>query len=103
MLEDFDPRPPEYRGSSMNRLPDLLNAIRGEQLCISLLLDSNFCRTTEESIHPVAHNIPTNENLKDTITAFKKSLDVTQEVFFPNLRQVKIYHIFLYIIVRVKL
>ena len=63
----------------MNRLPDLLDGIRGEQLCISLLLDSKFCWTTEESIHPVAHNTPTNENLKDTITAFKKSLDVTQE------------------------
>ena len=28
LLEDFDPRPPEYRGSAMTRLLDLLNAIR---------------------------------------------------------------------------
>lgn len=79
LLEDFDPRPPEYRGDANTRLPDFLDAMRGEQLCISLLFDCKFRRTTEESILPSSHNIPTNDNLKDTITAFKKSLDVTQE------------------------
>ena len=36
-MEDFDPRPPEFRGSTMSRLPELVDKLRGEQLCISLL------------------------------------------------------------------
>ena len=43
-LEDFDPRPPEYRVNAATRIPDLLDAVRGEQLCISLLLDSKFVK-----------------------------------------------------------
>ena len=42
-LEDFDPRPDKFKGTAKNSLPALLNDLRGEELCISLLLDSNLC------------------------------------------------------------
>ena len=38
-IEDFDPRPQKYRGTVKERVPVLLDKIRGEGLCISLLLD----------------------------------------------------------------
>ena len=38
-VEDFDPRPVKYRGTVKGRVPALLDKIRGEGLCISLLLD----------------------------------------------------------------
>ena len=42
-LEDFDPCPDKFKGTAKNSLPALLNALRVEELCISLLLDSNLC------------------------------------------------------------
>ena len=42
-LEDFDPRPVEFRGIACANLPALLEKIHGEQLCISLLFDKHFC------------------------------------------------------------
>ena len=42
-LEDFDPRPDKFKGTVKNSLSALLNNLRGEGLCISLLLDSNLC------------------------------------------------------------
>ena len=33
-VEDFDPRPPEFRGLAANPIPDLLDKVRGEQLGI---------------------------------------------------------------------
>ena len=32
LLENFDPRPPEFRGNAASRLPDFLDKVRGEQL-----------------------------------------------------------------------
>ena len=37
LLEDFNPRPMEFRVSTRDRLPALLEKIYGEQLCILLL------------------------------------------------------------------
>ena len=42
-VEDYDPRPPEFRGTPSDRLPALLEEIRGEHLCVSLLFDKK-CR-----------------------------------------------------------
>ena len=56
-LEDFDPRPPEFRGNASMLLPDLLKKVKGEQLCVSLLLDPSFCHwddtpaTTHSHLH----------------------------------------------------
>ena len=38
-LEEFDPRPPEYRGTARDHLPTLLDQLCGKGLCISLTLD----------------------------------------------------------------
>ena len=38
-VEDFDPRPLQYRGTVKGHVPALLDKIRGEGLCLSLLLD----------------------------------------------------------------
>ena len=41
-LEDFDPRPMEFRGTAANHLPDLLQKLSGENLCVSLLFDPKY-------------------------------------------------------------
>ena len=76
-MEDFDPRPQEFRGTVSSRLPELLRALQGEQLCFSLLLDPQF---QHETIHqPTDHNVPGLEKLKRTMSAFKTSLQITPE------------------------
>lgn len=42
-LEDFDLCPAEFRGTARDCLPGLLEKIRGEYLCISLLFDEHYC------------------------------------------------------------
>ena len=80
-LEDFDPRPPEFRGNASMLLPDLLKKVKGEQLCVSLLLDPSFCHwddTPATTPQPSSHNIPDSVDLQATISAFKESLNVTE-------------------------
>ena len=36
-IEDFDPRPEQYRGTANSRLPALLDNIRGQELCFSFV------------------------------------------------------------------
>ena len=38
-IEDFDPRPEQYKGTAASRLPALLDSVRGQELCVSLLFD----------------------------------------------------------------
>ena len=81
-IEDFDPRPVEYRSTASLNLPDLLDKIRGEQLCISLLLDPSFCHdyeTSSSETTQLAPVLPYVSNLKETILAFKTSLSVTED------------------------
>ena len=80
-LEDFDPRPSDLRGLTTSRLPDFLDKVRGEKLGVSLLLDPHFCRTsTVASTHQqTSHNILSIGELRNMITAFKKSLLITDE------------------------
>lgn len=80
-VEDFDPRPPEFRGTANDRLPDLLHKLRGEQLCVSLLLDSSCCYWDDSTSlgGSLVPNLPDNTALHDTIEAFKSSLKVTQD------------------------
>ena len=72
-LEDFDPRPVEFRGTVRAGLPALLEKIRGENLCVSLLFDDHFrhwdgAKTVSE---PALPNIVA---LRETVQAFKDSL-----------------------------
>ena len=80
-VETFDPRPVEYRGTATQSLPDFLNKIRGEQLCISLLLDPSF-RCSDELASQSSRltpKLPNECNLKETILAFKATLSVTED------------------------
>ena len=77
-VEDFDPRPPEFRGTVASQLPELLNKIRGEQLCISLIFDPQCrCEHLDTSLQPSAHNLPDAASLRESIRAFKTSIEVT--------------------------
>ena len=42
LLEDYDPRPPEFRGQIQARIPSFLEHVRGEELAISFLLDPSL-------------------------------------------------------------
>jgi len=81
-VEDFDPRPQKYRGTVKERVPVLLDKIRGEGLCISLLLDpkvrhwDNSLTATPSISIP---SLPKPSSLADTIAAFKDSLKLSEE------------------------
>ena len=80
-LEDFDPRPDKFKGKAKNSLPALLNDLRGEELCISLLLDSTLCpndgTTLSSSFVPTSSTLPGIEKLKKSVSAFKESLSIS--------------------------
>ena len=82
-LEDFDPRPDKFKGTAKNSLPALLNNLRGEGLCISLLLDSNLCAndgtTLSSSSVPTSSTLPDIEKLKKSVSVFKESLSISDE------------------------
>ena len=81
-VEDFDPCPLNYRGTVKGRVPTLLDKIRGEGLFISLLLDpkvqhwDNSLTVTPSTSSPF---LPAQNNLKETLAAFKDSLKLTEE------------------------
>ena len=77
-LEDFDPRPVEFRGTVHTRLPALLEKIRGEHLCISLLFDEHFCYW--DGANSVAEPaLPNEATLRETVEAFKDSLAISDD------------------------
>ena len=77
-LEDFDPRPQEFRGTVCDRLPSLLMKIRSENLCISVLLDEHF-RHWDNPISASDPILPDVESLRQTVEAFKSSLALSDE------------------------
>ena len=42
-IESFDPRPEIMRNTSSDRVPTLLQDVKGKGLCVSLLLDASVC------------------------------------------------------------
>lgn len=80
-LQDFDPRPERYRGTAISSLPTLLDNVRGQGLCVSLLLDPRTRHwSEEESCHSSSTpNLPDITSLQCTIAEFKKSLQVSEE------------------------
>lgn len=87
-VEDFDPRPLKYRGMVKVRVPALLDKIRGEGLCISLLLDpkvqhwDNILTATPSTSAP---SLPEQSSLSATIAALKDSLKLLED----NLREIE--------------
>jgi len=77
-LEDFDPRPVEFRGTVHTRLPALLDKIRGEHLCISLLFDEHF-RYWDGANSVAEPALPDEATLRETVKAFKDSLAISDD------------------------
>ena len=81
-LEDFDPRPEQYRGTAMDRLPELLDKLRGKGLCISLALDSEsrcWTETKGDSTRQLPPQLPSKKELQERVAEFKKSLHISPE------------------------
>lgn len=78
-LEGFDPRPLEFRGTAGDRLPALLQNIRGENLCVSLLFDKDYRYWDSSALCSPDPALPNMPALRSTVNAFKASLAVTDE------------------------
>ena len=82
-LEDFvRPQTSSFHAKANMLLPDLLEKLKGEKLCVSLLLDPSYHHwediPTAEILKPSSHNIPDSVLLRATISAFRQSLMVTE-------------------------
>ena len=79
-IENFDPRPPEYRGTAATRLPSLLESISGQGLCISLLDPKCKHWDSDDSSSKVpACNMPNLDTLRNMISAFKETLQLSED------------------------
>ena len=76
-LDNFDSIPPHFRGLPASRLPALLDKVRGEQLGISFLLDSSFREGSPKM--PASYHMPDSSKLCETISAFKKTLEMSDD------------------------
>ena len=78
LIEDFDPRPPEFKGTVQAKLPELLDKIKEEELCISLMLDERYKHELLSSVDlPVDYNLPSSSALATTFAAFKEAIKVS--------------------------
>ena len=76
LLEDFDPRPPEYHGNAQSFVPDLLKKVKGDHLGISVLLDPEYIEELEKVRQPSTYHLPDDNVSKLSVEAFKRSLEV---------------------------
>ena len=76
-METFDPRPESMRNTASDRLPQLLEDVRGKALCISLLRDASVRVETPEE--PQTQTTLSKAKLLDKIAEFKKKLQVSEE------------------------
>ena len=84
-LEEFDPRPDHLRGTANERLPELLEAVQGKGLGISLSLDEK-CRSwkTNDSICNASSQepeLPSKKELQERVVELKKSLKLPPEKY----------------------
>lgn len=77
-LEDFDPRPQEYIGKIKERLPALLDRVRGKGLGISLLFDTSICYWDTDAT-PYSYELPTLQKVKEKCKLFKSTLKLSPE------------------------
>ena len=78
-LNDYDPRPSQFKGAACGELPELLKKIKGNNLGVSLLLDSEYIESQSTLLQPSGYDLPTDGELRRTIDYFKQSLEVTQD------------------------
>ena len=80
LAEDFDTRPLEYRGTTKDRFPALLDKLHRKERCISLLLDPRYHHwDTASSSTTISSELPDNAQLKSTIVAFMEILKISTE------------------------
>lgn len=82
LLNDFDPRPKEFRGCVKDRLPPLLDKLHGKGLCISLLFDKTLQHSSSSTDKPA---LPNTTTLRNTVDAFKASLHLSDD----NIRNIE--------------
>lgn len=73
-LENFDPRPQEYRGTAVSHLPELLGKVRGKGLSISLSLDPQMKFWTDQSHSLSGPRLPSKTELQESVSSLKTSL-----------------------------
>ena len=73
-MEDFDPRPSQYRGTAPSQLSSLLDKVRGKGLCVSLLLDPSTCHWSDSQMKETSVSMPGTAELQQSVEEFKKSL-----------------------------
>jgi len=80
-LEDYDPRPLEFRGSAYLKLPELLQEVKGKDLGVSVLLDTDYVSSAVSVApqQPDGFNVPDVQDLQRTIESFKHSLEVNPD------------------------
>ena len=79
-LEEFDPRPPECRGTANAKLGTFLDKVRGRGLGVSLLFDPSTRVWTKESSTPITlPDLPSRQQLEQTVREFKSSLHVSEQ------------------------
>ena len=81
-LEEFDPRPEKYRGTAKENLKPLLESVRDQGLCISLLLDPKTHCWNEGVTSLPSTSTPqllSISSLQRAVTEFLKSLEVSED------------------------
>ena len=74
-IDDFDPRPPEFRQKLQSRLHDFLEKVKGKGLGISVLSDPLSGTTSAES----TIDFPSKRNLVERVSAFIESFRLSEE------------------------
>lgn len=82
-LEEFDPRPEEYRGTAQSGLKRFLQATKGMGLCVSLLFDESTrvwkpASATNAAPTPLDYNVLPKQVIRTEVNSFKESLAVTE-------------------------
>ena len=80
-LEDFDPRPLEYRETANNELKSFLDEVQGLGLGVSYLFDPKTCYWIQESLSMPSGppDLPGQLQLEQTVKEFKSSLQVSDD------------------------
>lgn len=78
-IKDFDPRPPEFRGTLSTRLPDFLKKVRGKALGISVLVDPTSQVWSDSVTEDSSFNLPSKQQLSEMVASFIESLQVSEE------------------------
>ncbi|KAL5517990.1 hypothetical protein EMCRGX_G003649 [Ephydatia muelleri] len=85
-LSDFDPRPPEQKGTAPHLLKDFLTKVKGKGLGVSLLFDNDTTvwkdesdLSNEQSEPNAVTELPTRSELMERVTSFKESLKLTTQ------------------------